>query len=160
MVEIQISRSIGSIFLVTYLPTFLINTINQATNYFDSGEHFEAIVTVNLTCMMVLSSLYISVAESLPGTAYVKYVEIWLLANLIYPFIIVTLHTFIQANRPEESLEWDRSLRKKTRIIAKKKKQDIALAIGKYVVPVLAGIFIFVYWGIGLMKKYDGNYYQ
>ena len=73
MVEIQISRSIGSIFLVTYLPTFLINTINQATNYFDSGEHFEAIVTVNLTCMMVLSSLYISVAKSLPGTAYVKY---------------------------------------------------------------------------------------
>ena len=31
MVEIQIGRSIGSIFLVTYLPTIIINIINQVS---------------------------------------------------------------------------------------------------------------------------------
>ena len=117
--------------------------------------------------MMVLSSLYISVAESLPGTAYVKYVEIWLLANLIYPFIIVILHTFIQANRSEEqNFESHKKHRKLKKInwtsggIVQENKEEIALAIGKYVVPILAAIFVFVYWGIGLMNKYDGNYYQ
>ena len=92
-IEITTGRSLGSIFLVTYLPTILINIINQATNYFDSDCFFEAIVTGNLTGMMVLSTLYISVSNSLPNTAYVKYVEIWLLGSLMYPFIIVIIHT-------------------------------------------------------------------
>ena len=172
--KLKTSRSIGSIFLVTYLPTILINIINQATNHFDNEKYFDAIVSVNLTSMMVLSALYISVSESLPNTAYVKYVEIWLLASLIYPFLIVIIHTFIQANRREIKTEifWTKDSnikdtgsvrnRKKTHcsIGIDLKKMEMGLFVGKYVAPALAVFLVLVYWIIGFMNKYDGDYAQ
>ena len=36
-------------------------------------------MTVNLTSLLVLTTLFISVAGSLPQTAYVKMVDIWLI---------------------------------------------------------------------------------
>ena len=88
-VEIQLGRDFKSIFCVTYLPTILMNIINQSTIYLDIQEFLEAIITVNVTCMMVLSALYISVSNSLPATAAIKYIDIWLLYSLIFPFFII-----------------------------------------------------------------------
>ena len=39
--------------------------------------------------MMVLASVYISVSSSLPVTAGIKYVEVWLLFNLAYPVLVI-----------------------------------------------------------------------
>ena len=39
--------------------------------------------------MMVLTSVYLSVSSSLPSTASIKPVEVWLLGNLAYPFFII-----------------------------------------------------------------------
>ena len=71
-----------SIFMVTYLPTILINIINQATNYITGDSKYDLIVTVNMTSMMVLASIYLSVSTSLPNTQSIKPVEEWLLFNL------------------------------------------------------------------------------
>ena len=89
---IQLGRDFKSIFCVTYLPTILINIINQFSIYLDTQEFLEAIITVNVTCMMVLSALYISVSNSLPATAEIKYIDIWLLYSLIFPFIIILIN--------------------------------------------------------------------
>ena len=43
--------------------------------------------------MLVLTGMLISVVESLPETAYIKMVEIWLIFNLLLPFTDVLLHT-------------------------------------------------------------------
>ena len=91
-VEIQLGRDFKSIFIVTYLPTILMNIINQATNYLDVSEHLEAIITVNITCMMVLSALYISVSNSLPATSSIKVIDYWLLYSLVFPFSIILLN--------------------------------------------------------------------
>ena len=88
-IDIILGRDIGSIFLVTYLPTILMNIINQATVYVGSPGNCEFITTVNVTCMMVLASVYISVSTSLPLTASIKPVDIWLLFNLGYPFMVI-----------------------------------------------------------------------
>ena len=40
----------------------------QATTYIRIAEKYELIITVNITCMMVLTSVYLSVANSLPAT--------------------------------------------------------------------------------------------
>ena len=56
-IRIKFSRQISNILLVTYLPTILMNIINQATNYFIGEEFFGDVIAVNLTCMMVLSSI-------------------------------------------------------------------------------------------------------
>ena len=104
-VEIKLGRKLTSIFMVTYLPTIVINIINQATNYFEGTIFSGDIVKVNLTSMMVLSAIYVSVSSSLPSTAAIKNVEIWLLFSFIYPFLIVLTQTFIQRSKLHQSIE-------------------------------------------------------
>ena len=95
VIEVELGRDFTSIFTITYLPTILMNIINQATNYLDNTEHLELIITVNITSLMVLSALYISVSNSLPATSDIKYVDIWLLFSLFIPFCFVLLNILI-----------------------------------------------------------------
>ena len=76
--------------LVTYLPTILMNMINQASNYITGSTRFDLVYTINITCMMVLASVYLSVSASLPTTSDIKPVEVWLLFNLGYPILVIT----------------------------------------------------------------------
>ena len=64
--------------MTIYLPTVLILIIVYSTNFFKEF-FFEAVVTVNLTALLVLTTLFISVSSSLPPTAYIKMVDIWLI---------------------------------------------------------------------------------
>ena len=46
--------------------------------------------------MMVLASVYLSVSSSLPSTANIKPVEVWLLFNLAYPMTVILLNVLLQ----------------------------------------------------------------
>ena len=94
-VSVGLRRNLASIFLVTYLPTILMNLINQATNYLGQ-DSYELLITVNITCMMVLASVYISVSSSLPLTAAIKNIEIWLLFNLAFPALVILINIIYQ----------------------------------------------------------------
>ena len=94
---IVISRKLVSMLMVTYLPTILMNMINQATNYISGDTKYDLIYTINITCMMVLASVYLSVSASLPTTSDIKPVEIWLLFNLAYPFLTILVNVTLQA---------------------------------------------------------------
>ena len=96
-------RILGTI-LTTYLPTIIICLVSFSTNYF-KAFFFEAVVTVNLTSLLVLTTLFISVSESLPKTAYIKMMDVWLIFNLMIPFAEVILHTIIDSLRDEEDRE-------------------------------------------------------
>ena len=74
--------------LTVYIPTLLLITISHMTNYF-KPFFFEAVVTVNLTVMLVLATMFISVSENLPKTSYIKMVDVWLIFNLMIPFFEV-----------------------------------------------------------------------
>ena len=87
-----------SIFMVTYLPTILINIINQLTNHINGDSKYDLIITVNITSMMVLASIYLSVSASLPSTAVMKPVEVWLLFNLAYPFLVIFVNIILQVS--------------------------------------------------------------
>ena len=84
--------------LVTYLPTILMNMINQASNYITGSTRFDLVYTINITCMMVLASVYLSVSASLPTTSDIKPVEIWLLFNLAYPILVITSNIIQQVS--------------------------------------------------------------
>ena len=73
------------------------------TNFF-RAFFFEAIVTVNLTSLLVLTTLFISVSGNLPKTAYVKMIDIWLIFVLCVPFVETILHTLIDALREEDDI--------------------------------------------------------
>ena len=97
---ILLQRRIVNAILTIYLPTLLILCIVYATNFF-KDFFFEAsiavklvetisqaIVTVNLTSLLVLTTLFISVSSSLPQTAYVKMVDVWLIFAQVVLFFI------------------------------------------------------------------------
>ena len=71
-VVMVLSRKIRSIFTVTYLPTILMNLINQSSNYIRGDTKYDLVYTINITCMMVLASVYLSVSASLPRTSDIK----------------------------------------------------------------------------------------
>ena len=90
--------------MTTFLPTFFILSIVYATNFF-KPFFFEAVVTVNLTALLVLTTLFISVSSSLPPTAYVKMIDVWLIFSQMIPFSEVLLHTFMDCMRTEGDRE-------------------------------------------------------
>ena len=112
LITMVLKRNITSVFLVTFLPTILINLINQATNYMTVTDRYSLIITVNITCMMVLASIYLSVSSSLPTTSDIKPIEVWLLFNLAYPFITILVNVVLQVrivfkhNKYEPFRDW------------------------------------------------------
>ena len=103
---IILKRRIINQILTTYLPTFLILTMVYATNFF-KPFFFESVISVNLTALLVLTTIFISVSGSLPPTAYVKMVDIWLIFAQLIPFCEVILHTFMDMMRTDGSEDDD-----------------------------------------------------
>ena len=87
---IFLKRKIISEMLTTYLPTFLLLMITFATTFF-KPFFFEAALTVNLTNMLVMTTIFISVMEKLPLTSYPKMIDYWLIFCQLVPFSEVIL---------------------------------------------------------------------
>ena len=92
IMTVVLKRRILNELLTTYLPSLLILTIVYTTNFF-KDFFFEAVVTVNLTSQLVLTTLFISVSGALPKTAYVKMIDIWLIFAQLIPFFEVSQAT-------------------------------------------------------------------
>ena len=45
----------------------------------------------------------LSVSESLPTTAYIKMIDVWLIFNLLKPFIDIIVQTYIESLREADS---------------------------------------------------------
>ena len=94
---IVLQRKVMSELLTTYLPTLMLMLITYATTFFKK-TYFEAAVGTNLTTMLVMTTIFIGKAETLPTTAYVKHIDIWLIMGQLIPFIeviIITLQEFL-----------------------------------------------------------------
>ncbi len=74
--EIHFGRRLLSTFLTNYLPMIILCIVSFSTNHF-KAFFFEAVVTVNLTSLLVLTTLFISISESLPKTNYIKMMDMW-----------------------------------------------------------------------------------
>ena len=44
--------------------------------------------------MLVLTTMFVGVSQSLPKTSSIKMVDYWLVFNLLIPFIEVLIHTY------------------------------------------------------------------
>ena len=147
-VSIRFHRNPLKMFMKTYLPTIIINIINLATNYYEGPDMFEAIVVVNLTSLMVLVTLFISVLESLPDGPTISLIEIWLLFSLIIPFTIVILHTIVHVEEKKmmkiyPEMRMPKKMKHEVRV-------GVGIFIGRYVVPSVALAFALLYWAYGL----------
>ena len=90
---IVMRRKILSEIMSTYLASNLLMFITFATT-FVKPFFFEAALTVNLTNMLVMTTIFISVMEKLPITSYPKMVDFWLIFCQLVPFTEVRLIPF------------------------------------------------------------------
>ena len=82
---VVLKRKIMSEILSTFLPSLLLLMITFATTFF-KPFYFEAALTVNLTNMLVMTTIFVSVMEKLPLTSYPKMIDIWLIFCQLVPF--------------------------------------------------------------------------
>ena len=87
--------------MTTYFPTLLLTAITYATTFF-KPFFFEAALSVNLTTMLVMTTIFISKMEGLPPTSDIKMIDIWLIFCQIYPFLQVVLITAMEYYREED----------------------------------------------------------
>ena len=101
MMVIKFRRKIMSEMMTTYLPSMLLMMITFATTFF-KPIFFEAALSVNLTTMLVMTTIFISKMESLPPTSDIKMIDIWLILCQLVPFAQVVLLTAMEYLREEE----------------------------------------------------------
>ncbi|XP_066976879.1 uncharacterized protein [Macrobrachium rosenbergii] len=71
-----------------YAPTTLLVLISYLTFHFDL-EKFSDRITVSLTSLLVISTLFSQVAASLPKSSYLKSIDVWFLSVIVVNFSIV-----------------------------------------------------------------------
>ena len=86
--------------MTTFFPSMLLIAITYATTYF-KPFFFEAALTVNLTVMLVITTLFISVMNKLASTSYIKWIEFWLIFAQLIPFTEVVLLTVLELYRDD-----------------------------------------------------------
>ena len=151
-VSLVLGRRLLGVIMTAYTPTLILNVIGHSANYFKSF-FFEAVVTVNLTCMLVLATMFISIAESLPKTAYLKMMDYWLVFTLLLPFVEVLIHTYMEKLTEEnEKLEKDpvQKAEEKLRHQRKLNRIQFCKKITLVYNPIISLAFLAIYWALGL----------
>merc|ERR1719295_1702134 len=100
---IRLKRKIMSEMMTTYFPSILLMLITFATTIF-KDEYFEASLSVNLTTMLVMTTIFISKMEGLPPTSDIKMIDIWLILCQMVPFAEVVLLTAMEYNREDKEI--------------------------------------------------------
>jgi len=71
----------------TFIPTFSLLIIAHITLFFDEIKA-EFSVGISLTLMLVMYTIYQSALQTIPATAYLKMIDIWLIFNLADIFLV------------------------------------------------------------------------
>ena len=95
IMSIVLKRKVATELLTTYLPTILLLLITLVTIFFDK-DLFSDVIAVNLTIMLVMTTIFTSKIEELPPTSDMKFIDIWLIFCLVVPFLEVILRTSIE----------------------------------------------------------------
>ena len=100
--KIKMKRKIMSEMMTTFFPSALLLMITYATTFF-KPFFFEAALSVNLTTMLVMTTIFISKMEGLPPTSTTKMIDYWLILCQLVPFAQVVLLTAMEYLREEEA---------------------------------------------------------
>ena len=97
---IILKRKVMSEMMTTFFPSVLLMLITFATTLYKE-QYFEATLSVNLTTMLVMTTIFISKMESLPPTSETKMIDMWLILCQLVPFIEVILVTAVEYYRED-----------------------------------------------------------
>lgn len=81
--------------VTVFIPTTLIIIISFATFSFKWFD-FQNRIMVSLTALLVLSTLFSQVSNSLPKTSYFKLVDVWFFSSILFAFLTIMTHTLVE----------------------------------------------------------------
>jgi hypothetical protein len=101
---VVLKRKIQTEMLTTFLPSVLFIAISYMTTFF-KDSYFEAALSVNLTIMLLIATVFTAKIQELPPTSDTKMIDIWLILCLLYSFLEVVLITIKENLRTDEDTE-------------------------------------------------------
>ena len=131
IMTIRMQRKILSEMMTTFIPSLLLMMITYATTFF-KPFFFEAALSVNLTTMLVMTTIFISKMEGLPPTSDIKMIDIWLVLCQMVPFAEVVLLTAMEHEREDKK---EKKTKRKKRGKKKSKKDKVTKSVSINIVP-------------------------
>ena len=118
---------------------------------------------MNITLLLVLTALFISILDSMPRTSYVKMIDIWLIFCLLIPLAEILFHAVLDKYRYDVEMEEElvMELAKLSPELAmapreklEKKKGTLRLLekLGMFGFPVIFAIFVVIFYLIGFSQ--------
>lgn len=83
-----------------YVPSCMLLVISYLTYFFDV-EDFSNRVTVALTSLLVLATLFSELVGGLPKTSYLKLIDVWFLGCIVASFLMVMCLVIIDKRKKE-----------------------------------------------------------
>ncbi len=156
-VKMGLKRIYTMYFATTFLPTSCLVAVAELTLFIDEA-HFEATIMVALTSMLVMYTLYQSVVSSLPATAYIKLIDLWLLVGLLLPFAVFMILVIVDATGNNNIIQptlAEYGIGGYGKSTSKKNRRSRILTWSRLVIPLGTGLFFIVFFFYGMSgKKY------
>ena len=166
MCDIVLKRNPAFHLVSTYLPTLTLMIMALATLFIDES-HVEATIMVAMTSMLVMFTLHQNVQSLVPYTAYLKFVDFWLIYGTILPFIVFIVQaawelglgdkrrTQNQIQTIRMNTAWElRDNKTQNLIDTELPKKNYYKILPKYGLPVLTFIFVIGYTVIAIYLQY------
>ena len=134
----------------TYMPIICVIAIVLSILFIDQS-HFEATIMVALTAMLVMHTLFQSISASMPSTAYLKFLDYWLIFGLIMPFLVLITLVIWELNT-------DKIPSRITPVMypyGRLEKPSAPMKCCKIFLPLLTIIFIISYFAFAVLVYLD-----
>ena len=134
--KITMKRKIMSEMMTTFFPSLLLMMITYATTFFKQF-FFEAALSVNLTTMLVMTTIFISKMEGLPPTSATKMIDYWLILCQLVPFaqvVLLTAMEYIRKDTESDSVVMTNAQKNRT----KQPVVSLLLVMGEIINPLFS----------------------
>ena len=149
-VEITLCRKLSFHIINVYIPTLVLIMIAGFTLFIDFS-HFEVLIMIALTSMLVTYTLYQSISGYLPHTSYMKMIDIWLFGGMIFPFFIISILVIMDSLiMQEKNLVLDLNDEKNQRL-----KSTTFMKTMKIMLLIVGSTLFLIYWVVGLYHYYS-----
>ena len=138
----------------TYLPTLTLLILVEATLFF-KDHLLQYAIGLCLTIMLVMYTMFQGVNYTLPQTAYLKFIDLWLIFCLVMPFIVFLIEVFWELYRySQEEMLAKKSATPQNWLNDKKKVDVIKIPLKGLVRVVIISftiVFILGYASVGII---------
>ena len=148
-VKIILCRKLSYHVVNIYIPTLTLTIIAGFTLFIDF-IHFQALIMIALTSMLVTYTLYQSISTYLPATSYMKMIDVWLFGGMIFPFFIITILVRMDSlvmRETNQVIDMNNEGKMLKSTMFMRSMQIMLLTIGS--------IVIVIYWFVGLYHYYS-----